>query len=109
MRKETNSISNAKLAQKDIEDVDAHSRLANAAAASQETQTQLQKQLARQVLCYLWTWSACLLFFFIAYLVCLVRFQVEIPKEIMLAALASTTAKTGLVSYILKGLFGNRQ
>lgn len=67
--------------------------------------TDLKKKLSQQVIRLMWLWFIVLCIAMTIYFCEQFRYSREIPAEVIIAMLTSTTVVVGLVGLILKGLF----
>lgn len=81
----------------------------NARTGELKNTTKLKKKLAFKTFRFMQGFTA-LIFVFVTYYVCyFVWYRLEIPKEVVIALITtSLAAVVGLVGFILKGLFGNK-
>lgn len=97
---------------KDIADVESREKSELAALNAQTEDlralTRLKESLAHNVLFFMWMWCGFLFLGLIMYFTTQITLGKEIPKEVILGLLTSTTVVVGLVGFILKGLFGNK-
>lgn len=97
----------------DIADVETRekSELAalNAKTEDQRALTRLKESLAHNVLFFMWMWCGFLFLGLLTYFSSQLSLGKEIPKEVILGLLTSTTVVVGLVGFILKGLFGGKE
>lgn len=70
--------------------------------------TKLKKSLAAHVIWLMWLWFSALVLSVSLYFYSHLSFHRDIPKEVILGLLTSTTIVFGLVGFILKGLFGSK-
>lgn len=96
----------------DIADVENREQYENAAldakTKDQQTLTRLKESLAHSVLFFMWMWCGFVFLGLLTYFTSQLSLGKEIPKEVILGILTSTTVVVGLVGYILKGLFGSK-
>lgn len=97
---------------KDIADVESRERSELAAldakTEDQRALTRLKESLAHNVLFFMWMWCGFVFLGLLTYFSAQLTLGKEIPKEVILGMLTSTTVVIGLVGYILKGLFGSK-
>jgi hypothetical protein len=99
--------------ERDIQDTKARAQAevahiqANTADVTQLTR--LKKTLASHVLCLMWLWFTALVISISVYFYAHISFNRDIPQQVILGLLTSTTIVFGLVGFILKGLFGTKE
>jgi membrane-associated HD superfamily phosphohydrolase len=93
--------------EQDIEDVLARARIDEQEAKNKDilALTDLKKKLSVQVIWLMWLWFVVLCIAMAIYFGEQFRYSREIPAEVIIAMLTSTTVVVGLVGLILKGLF----
>ncbi|MDG2779379.1 hypothetical protein P7L92_23400 [Vibrio parahaemolyticus] len=80
----------------------------NAKTEDQRALTRLKESLAHNVLFFMWMWCGFIFLGLMTYFSSQLSLGKEIPKEVILGLLTSTTVVIGLVGFILKGLFGSK-
>ncbi|MFC4654908.1 hypothetical protein ACFO3I_07775 [Rheinheimera marina] len=73
------------------------------------TSTELKRSLSAHVLWLMWLWFIALWTVVAFYMCEQFDYSREVPPEVIIALLTSTTVVVGLVGYILKGLFNVRE
>lgn len=96
----------------DIADVESREKTELAALNAQTEDiralTRLKESLAHNVLFFMWMWCGFVFLGLMTYFTAQITLGNEIPKEVILGLLTSTTVVVGLVGFILKGLFGTK-